>query len=223
MTSSTTSTPFAGTNDFESSMTQNQEGKNDEYMYVKYMVKAQSIIAQVELKSSIFANPIRTSGVGLTKTNAQATYGLRFLCSKYRWKAKEISLPTQPVPRQYTVGADQNLHRKMISRICQKSATPVFGPKGLVHPRVARPLPWPPPKLRTTPIQVGENDEDTIPIQTMHGPTTRARARKLNLYVHSNLVNCVLDLTLGAMDVLMIRNNGEDHQGLGKDQGVDEE
>jgi hypothetical protein len=59
-------------------------------------------------------------------------------------------------------------------------------------------------------------DEDITPIQTMHGPTTLACERKLNLQVHSNLVNCVLELTLGAMDVLMIRNFGEDHQVLGK-------
>jgi hypothetical protein len=58
-TSSTTSTPFAGTNDFESRMTQNKEGENDEYMDVFYMVNAQSIIesqAQREFKSSLFAN-----------------------------------------------------------------------------------------------------------------------------------------------------------------------
>jgi hypothetical protein len=42
-------------------------------MDVNYMVKAQSIIesqAQGELKSSLFANPIRTAGVGLAKTDA---------------------------------------------------------------------------------------------------------------------------------------------------------
>jgi hypothetical protein len=50
----------------------------------------------------------------------------------------------------------------------------------------------------------------------MHGPTTQAHARNLNLQVCSNLMNCILELTLGAMDVLMIRNFGEDHQGLGK-------
>ena len=50
----------------------------------------------------------------------------------------------------------------------------------------------------------------------MHGPTTRARARNLNLQVCSNLVNYVLELTLGATDVLMIGNFGENHQGLGK-------
>jgi hypothetical protein len=59
---------------------------------------------------------------------------------------------------------------------------------------------------------VGEDDEDNTPIQTMHGPTTRARARQLNLQVCSNLVNCVLELTLSTMDVLMIRNLGEDQQ-----------
>jgi hypothetical protein len=50
----------------------------------------------------------------------------------------------------------------------------------------------------------------------MHESTTRARARQLNPQVHSNLVSCVLELMLGAMDVLMIRNLGEDQQGLGK-------
>jgi hypothetical protein len=50
-------------------------------------------------------------------------------------------------------------------------------PKGIVHPRVARPPTWPPPKSRKTPIQVREDDENITPIQIMHGPTTRARAR----------------------------------------------
>jgi hypothetical protein len=40
----------------------------------------------------------------------------------------------------------------------------------------------------------------------MHEPTTRACARKLNLQIHSNLVNCVLELTLGVIDVLMIKD-----------------
>jgi hypothetical protein len=57
----------------------------------------------------------------------------------------------------------------------------------------------------------------------MNGVITRSRARQLNLEVHSTLVNCVLELTLGAMDGLMIRNLGEDQQGLGKSQGVEEE
>jgi hypothetical protein len=87
--------------------------------------------------------------------------------------------------------------------------TPIFEPKGLVHLRVARPPPWPSLESRTTPIQVGEDDEDITPIQIMHGLTTRARARQL-------MLNCVLELMLCAMDVLLIRNLGEVHQGLGK-------
>jgi hypothetical protein len=54
-------------------------------------------------------------------------------------------------------------------------------------------------------------DEITL-IQIMHGSTTRAHARQLNLQVRSHLVNCILDLTLYVVDVLMIRNLGEDHQ-----------
>jgi hypothetical protein len=66
-------------------------------------------------------------------------------------------------------------------------------------------------------------DEDITSIHTMNGPITRSRARQLNLQVRSTLVNCVSELTLGAMDVLMIRNLGEDQQGLGKGLGVEEE
>jgi hypothetical protein len=76
---------------------------------------------------------------------------------------------------------------------------------------------------RTTPIQEEEEDEDITSIHTMNGPITRSRARQLILQVCSTLVNCVLVLTLEAMDVLMIRNLGEDRQGLGKGLGVEEE
>jgi hypothetical protein len=76
---------------------------------------------------------------------------------------------------------------------------------------------------RTTPIQEGEDDEDITPIHTMHGPITRLHARQLNFQVRSNLVNCVFELTLGAMDVLLIRNLRKDQQGLGKSQGVEED
>jgi hypothetical protein len=76
---------------------------------------------------------------------------------------------------------------------------------------------------RMTPIQEEEDDEDITSIHTMNGLITRSRARQLNLHVRSTLVNCVSELTLGAMDVLMIRNLGEDKQGLGKGLGVEEE
>jgi hypothetical protein len=66
-------------------------------------------------------------------------------------------------------------------------------------------------------------DEDITSIHTMNGPIRRSRARQLNLQVYSTLVNCVSELTLGAMDVLRIRNLGEDQKGLGKGQGVEEE
>jgi hypothetical protein len=66
------------------------------------------------------------------------------------------------------------------------------------------------------------NDEDITSIHTMNGPITRSCARRLNLQVCSTLVNCVSELTLGAIYVLMIRNLGEDHKGLGKGQGVEE-
>jgi hypothetical protein len=74
-----------------------------------------------------------------------------------------------------------------------------------------------------TPIQLGEDDEDITPIQTMHGSTTRAHAQQLNLQVRSNLVNYILELMLGAMDVFMNRNLGEDQQGLEKGQDIKEE
>jgi hypothetical protein len=67
------------------------------------------------------------------------------------------------------------------------------------------------------------DDEDFTSIHTMNRLITRSCARQLNLQVRSTLVNCVLELTLGAMDVLMIRNLGEDQKGLGKGQGVEEE
>jgi hypothetical protein len=69
----------------------------------------------------------------------------------------------------------------------------------------------------------GQCDEDITSIHTMNGPIRRSRARQLNLQVHSTLVNYVSELTLGAMDVLRIRNLGEDQQGLAKGLGVEEE
>jgi hypothetical protein len=67
------------------------------------------------------------------------------------------------------------------------------------------------------------SNENITHIQIMHGLTTRTRARQLNLQVRSYLVNCILKLTLCVMDGLMIRNLGEDHQGLGKGQDIKEE
>jgi hypothetical protein len=57
----------------------------------------------------------------------------------------------------------------------------------------------------------------------MQAPITRAHARQLDLHIRSNLVNYFSELTLGSMHVLLIRNNGEDQQGLGEGQGDKEE
>jgi hypothetical protein len=54
------------------------------------------------------------------------------------------------------------------------------------------------------------SDEDISPLHTMQGPITGARARQLDLQVCSNIVNYFLELMLGSMHVLLIRNNGED-------------
>jgi hypothetical protein len=97
-------------------------------MDTNYMVKAQSIIdsqAQEKFKSRLFANLVRTTGVGLTKMDAQAKYGLCFRRFRYCWKAKKISFPTHLVPYQNMLEADGNRRNKMTSRIYQKSATPV--------------------------------------------------------------------------------------------------
>jgi hypothetical protein len=67
------------------------------------------------------------------------------------------------------------------------------------------------------------SDEDISPLHTMQGPITRARARQLDLQGRSNLVNYFSEFTLGSMYVLLIRNNGEDQQGLGEGQRVKEE
>jgi hypothetical protein len=72
-------------------------------------------------------------------------------------------------------------------------------------------------------FQQGDNDKDITSVHTMNGPITRSRARQLHLQVRSTLVNCVSELTLGAMDVLMIRYLGENQQGLEKGQDVEEE
>jgi hypothetical protein len=45
----------------------------------------------------------------------------------------------------------------------------------------------------------------------------------LDLYVRSNHVNCFSELAFGSKKVLLIRNNGEDKQGLGEGQGVKEQ
>ena len=78
----------------------------DENMPGMHMTKAQEKMefqAQYMSGSNLFMSSVRTAGPVLTKTDAQATYGLRFGRSTYHWKAKEINFPTQLVPHQNTL------------------------------------------------------------------------------------------------------------------------
>jgi hypothetical protein len=81
---------------------------------------------------------------------------------------------------------------------------------------------------RTTPLQEGEDDEDITPMDTnntpqvdIQGPITRARARQLNLQVIPFLRNysCACESSMLPNDLIILRNEGEDQQGRGKDLG----
>src|SRR5881394_1828388 len=75
------------------------------------------------------------------------------------------------------------------------------------------------------------SDEDisatdiTIPPILIQGPITRSRARQLKQQVNSFLCSssCENENRLLPNDVLVLRNLGEDQQGLGKGRGVEEE
>jgi hypothetical protein len=71
-------------------------------------------------------------------------------------------------------------------------------------------------------------DEDITPMDTnntpqvdIQGPITRARARQLNLQVISFLRNysCAFESSMLPNDLIVLRNQGEDQQGHGKDVG----
>jgi hypothetical protein len=84
---------------------------------------------------------------------------------------------------------------------------------------------------RTTPIQEGENDKNITlsdthnpPPLVIQGPITRARARQLNQQVSSFLSSsaCTYENTMlpnEIVDYIIRRNFGEDHEGLGNQQG----
>ncbi|WVZ63325.1 hypothetical protein U9M48_012966, partial [Paspalum notatum var. saurae] len=76
---------------------------------------------------------------------------------------------------------------------------------------------------RTTSLQEGEDDEDITPI-VMQGPITRARAKQLNQQVNSFLGACNSTYKDGMLpnhiiDYIVLRNLGEDHEGLGDQHG----
>jgi hypothetical protein len=64
-------------------------------------------------------------------------------------------------------------------------------------------------------------DTNNTPQVDIHGPITRARARQLNLHVISFLHNysCAFESSMLPNDLIILRNEGEDQQGCGKDLG----
>jgi len=84
---------------------------------------------------------------------------------------------------------------------------------------------------RTTPLQEGEDDEDISPMHVtdtppmvMPGPLTRARTRQLNQqvssFLSSNAYMCGDGILLnGTVDLIVLRNLGEEQEGLGNQQG----
>jgi hypothetical protein len=64
-------------------------------------------------------------------------------------------------------------------------------------------------------------DTNNTPQVDIHGPITHARARQLNLQVISFLRNysCAFESSMLPNDLIILRNEGEDHQGRGKDLG----
>jgi hypothetical protein len=64
-------------------------------------------------------------------------------------------------------------------------------------------------------------DTNNTPQVDIQGPITRARARQLNLHVISFLRNysCAFESSMLPNDLIILRNEGEDQQGCGKDLG----
>jgi hypothetical protein len=64
-------------------------------------------------------------------------------------------------------------------------------------------------------------DTNNTPQVDIQGSITRARARQLNLQVISFLRNysCAFESSVLPNDLIVLRNEGEDQQGCGKDLG----
>jgi hypothetical protein len=64
-------------------------------------------------------------------------------------------------------------------------------------------------------------DTNNTPQVDIQGPITRAHARQLNLQVISFLRNysCAFESSMLPNDLIVLRNEGEDQQGSGKDLG----
>jgi hypothetical protein len=79
---------------------------------------------------------------------------------------------------------------------------------------------------RTTSMKEGEDDEDVntlttiIPSIEILGPITRSRAQQLNHQVNSFLCSCAYNIESGLLpnDLIILKNQGEDHGGQTKHQ-----
>jgi hypothetical protein len=96
---------------------------------------------------------IQKSGAAHTKIIAQVAYVLRFGCSTYAWKAKEIRFPMDPAPCKNSPRVNGNRQNNMMSRICQGAAPPSFGLLARVPcwPKWWT-APWPPPETLGRPL-----------------------------------------------------------------------
>jgi hypothetical protein len=81
---------------------------------------------------------------------------------------------------------------------------------------------------RTNPLQEGEYDEDitimdtnNTPLVDVQGPITRACERQLNLQVSSFLCtySCAFEKSVLPNELIVLRNEGKDQQGLGEGLG----
>jgi hypothetical protein len=87
------------------------------------------------------------------------------------------------------------------------------------------------PESRTTPLQDGEGDEDMTPMHmvktppiVIQGPITRARVQQLHLHLSSFLSTHAYSCEDGMLsndiiNYIILRNFGNDHEGLGYQQG----
>jgi hypothetical protein len=64
-------------------------------------------------------------------------------------------------------------------------------------------------------------DTNNTPLVDVQGPITRARARQLNLQVSSFLCtyNCAFENSVLPNELIVLRNEGKDQQGLGGMEG----
>ncbi|WVZ93525.1 hypothetical protein U9M48_039497 [Paspalum notatum var. saurae] len=202
----------------------------------------EDVQVKLEAQSKSSSSLPRPAGPFDTKTETQDAYGLRFRRSTYAWKDKNISFPMPLVSGLLEFGVDGKSLWKVTDRICPGCCAPSRGPLGHVSCEKSFAFtsrsPW--ASLRGLIVLIGSrivsvSDEDISPMYTtesppsvLQGPITRARARQLNQQVNSFLSSSTYTdkdgmLSNYILDYIILRNLGEDQEGLGHQQGVGEE